>query len=137
MDPSALSDQDFLIGFEACALPPTAFDHRGHLRLGWVFLQQCPLPEAEARVCQGIERFAVHLGVPGKYNATLTVALLRLMAQGGGADPSRSFSTFLALNPELVSDAKGLLARHYSPAQIESEAARRAFVPPDCLPLPA
>jgi hypothetical protein len=137
MDPYSLSDRDFLAGFEACALPPAAFDHRGHLRITWIHLQGLPLEEAVGRVCRGIERFAAHLGVPQKYNETLTAALVRLMARGGGADRSLSFPAFLAANPELVDDAKALLARHYSPALLESAEARHGFVPPDREPLPA
>lgn len=137
MDPHSLSNRDFLAGFEACALSPAAFDHRGHLRIAWIYLQAVPLEEAVGRICRGIERFAAHLGVPQKYNETLTAALVRLMAHGGGADRSLSFSAFLAANPELVDDAQGLLARHYSPALLESAEARHAFVPPDREPLPA
>lgn len=135
MDVHALSDGDFLAGFEACSLPPAAFDHRGHLRLAWIHLQASPLEEAVARVCAGIHRFAAHLGVPQKYNHTLTEALVRLMAQGGAADPAKGFAAFLAANPELVADAKGVLARHYSSERLESPAARAAFVAPDRAPL--
>lgn len=136
MDPHALSDSDFLAGFEACELPPVAFNHLGHLRVAWICLRKYPTDEAERRVCTGIERFAVRLGVPGKYNQTLTMALLRLMAHGGAADQARSFSAFLAGNPELLEDAKGVLARYYSPGCLESVEAKRSFSSPDRAPLP-
>jgi hypothetical protein len=135
MDPHALSDADFLAGFEACALPPAAFDHRGHLRLAWLRLQAAPLAEAVPAVCEGIRRFAAHLGVPEKYNHTLTEALVRLMARGGAQEPTVGFADFLAANPALVRDARGLLARHYSAARLESAAARERFLAPDLAPL--
>jgi hypothetical protein len=137
VDPDALSDSDFLAGFNACSLSPTAFNHRGHLRIAWIHLQMYTPDEAVERICRGIERFAAHLGVPGKYNESLTVALVRLMAAGGGADRALSFEDFLSANAELVAGAKGLLARHYSPARLESPEARQSFVPPDRAPLPA
>lgn len=136
MDPHSLADKEFMSGFEACALPPAAFNHRGHLRIAWVYLRRFPIDQAVDRVCRGIERFAAHLDVPGKYSETLTAALVRLMARGGAADPALSFSDFLCANPDLVGDAKGVLARHSSPALLESADARRRFLPPDRAPLP-
>ena len=136
MDPHALSDSEFLAGFEACELPPVAFNHVGHLRVAWICLHRFGREEAERRVCTGIARFAAKLGVPQKYNHTLTVALVRLMAQGGATDATGSFSSFLASNRALVDDAKGVLARHYSSPLLESPAAKGAFVAPDLSPLP-
>lgn len=137
MDPSTLSDVEFLAGFEACTLPPTAFNHVGHLRVSWICLQRFSPEEAERRVCEGIARFAAALGVPQKYNLTLTVALVRLMAHAGAGDPARSFTAFLAAQRELVDDAQGVLARHYSAARLGSPEAKGAFVAPDLSPLPA
>jgi hypothetical protein len=132
-----LSDDDFLAAFLDCSIPPGAFDHRGHLRVAWLLLQRHPLDEAVERVCDGIARLAAHLGVPGKYHRTLTEALVRLMAHGGAASAELGWEEFLRANPALVSDARGLLARHYTPERLESAEARARFVPPDRLPLPA
>jgi len=87
--------------------------------------------------CDGIARLAARLGVPGKYHRTLTEALVRLMAARGGADPAIGWDAFLSANADLVCDARGLLARHYSDSLLSAPAARRCFVPPDRLPLPA
>lgn len=134
MSLSHLTDEQFLAGFDACALPPSAFDHRGHLRIAWILLQRYPYEEAVECTCGGIRAFANHLGVPGKYHRTLTEALVRLMAAGGAS--RLGWGAFLAANPALVSDARGVLARHYSDACLAREVARTAFVPPDRAPLP-
>lgn len=134
MSLSHLPDEQFLAGFEACALPPEAFNHLGHLRIAWIVLQRYSYPDAVERICGGIQRFAGHLGVPEKYHRTLTEALVRLMAANGAA--SMEWETFLAANPALVSDARGELARHYSHDCLNAETARISFVAPDRMPLP-
>lgn len=137
MDIAALSDDAFLTGFNACTLPPEAFSHLGHLRIAWIHLQRFPLAQAVDRVCDGIDAFARHLGVPQKYNRTLSEALVLLMAAGGGADRGVGWDAFLARNGDLVEDARAVLARHYSPDVLAGEVARRRFVVPDREPLPS
>lgn len=131
-----LSDDDFLSGFAACTLPPEAFSHLGHLRIAWIHLQRFPLTEAVDRICDGIDAFARHLGVPDKYNRTLSEALVLLMAAGGGADRRLAWRAFLDRNPDLVDDAQAVLDRHYSPEVLTGVVARRRFVVPDRKPLP-
>lgn len=135
-DTTTMSDEDFLAAFLDSSMPPAGFDHRGHVRAAWLLLQRRSLPDAVKETCEAILRLATRLGVPGKYNRTLTEAMVRLMAWGGGADRSISWKTFLAANATLMSDARGMLARHYSTELLESEEARMRFVPPDRLPLP-
>jgi hypothetical protein len=137
IDPKAMSDDQFLAAFLDCSMPPAGFDHVGHVRAAWLLLQQRPLEEAVEETCAGIARLAAHLGVPGKYNRTLSEALVRLMAHGGAAAPTLSWPNFLAANADLMDDARGLLARHYSDTRLTSPEARERFVPPDRLPLPS
>lgn len=136
MDIATLTDDDFVAGFAACTLPPQAFSHLGHLRIAWIHLQRYPLARAVALVCDGIDAFARHLGVPQKYNRTLSEALVVLMAAGGGGDPAIGWAAFLDRNRALVDDAQAVLARHYSPAVLTGEDARTRFVAPDREPLP-
>ncbi len=130
------SDDAFFAAFNDCSAPPSAFNHLGHIRIGWIHLQRYPVPEAIQRTCDGIERFANHLGAPGKYNRTLSEALMCLMAHGGAADRNKTWGDFLEENPQLVKDALGLLAHHYSNERLNSETARKTFMPPDLNPLP-
>lgn len=132
-----LSDDAFLAGFLAASLPPSDFNHIGHVRAAWLLLQRFPLERAVNDTCEGIERLARRLGVPDKYNRTLSEALVRLMAHGGGADPGLSWEDFLSANPDLMQDARSLLARHYGDERLHSMDARTRFLPPDRLPLPA
>lgn len=136
-DPKKMTDDEFLSAFLDCSISPSGFDHLGHVRVAWLLLRRHPLDEAVALTCQGIARLAAHLGVPGKYHRTLTEALVRLMAASGASSPALSWEAFRLANPELMEDARSLLARHYSDALLASSEARAVFVAPDRLPLPA
>jgi len=137
LDPDALDDATFLAAIARCELPAAAFDHRQHLRLAWLHLRQAPLQQAIEGCCADITRFAAHHGAHGKFHRTVTEALLRLMASGGAVDPALGWPAFQHRNAALFGDARGLLARHYSPTLLASPAARLHFQPPDLLPLPA
>jgi hypothetical protein len=136
-DPTSMSDDEFLGRFLDSTIPAAGFDHRGHLRAAWLLLQRRPLEEAVAATCDAIARLAARLDVPAKYNHTLTEALVRLMAHRGGADRTLGWQDFVARNADLVRDARGLLARHYSEDLLHSPGARERFIAPDRLPLPA
>lgn len=135
-DPKTLSDDEFLAAFLDCSMPAAGFDHHGHVRAAWLMLRRYPLDEAVERTCTGIARLAVHLSVPDKYHRTLSEALVRLMAHGGGTEPSLSWERFVLANRPLMEDARGLLARHYSAERLATAEARERFVAPDRLPLP-
>ena len=132
---TSMSDDEFLMAFIECRLPASAFDHRGHVRIAWLLLQRYPLEPAIEQICGGIARFAAHLGAHDKYNRTMSEAPVRLMAQGG--THATTFEEFVNANAQLLSNAGGLLARHYSPERLRSPAAKAGFVPPDRLPLPS
>ena len=116
-----MDDQTFLSSLESCTLPPEHFNHAGHLRLACIYLARHPLDEAIARTCAAIRAYAAHLGAADKFHATITVALVRLLHAHG---------------PAALADARAVLALHYSPALLDTAAARAAFLPPDLAPLP-
>ena len=120
-----LDDTEFLASVADGSLPAGDFGHRQHLRLGWLHLQSAPLEVAIERTCADIAGFAARHGAHAKFHRTITEALLRLMAARGPDDAA------------LREDARGLLARHYSPTLLASPEARQRFLPPDLLPLPA
>lgn len=126
-----LDDDTFMARFERLDLGPEYFDHRGHLRMGWLHLRRYGLAEGNARVCDGIRQLATKYGVSSKFNHTLSEALMRIMAarMNDAADPD--FDAFLARNPDLVEDARGVLARHYSDELLNSTEAHAGWVEPD------
>lgn len=133
---TARDDARWLAAFLAAELAAADFDHAGHLRAAGLLLQRHPLPEALPLYLAGLRGLAARLGVPGKVHATVTEALLRLMAAAGAGTPGQPWTLCLQREPALHRDARALLARHYSAKRLDSAAARQHFVPPDRLPLP-
>ena len=130
------SDDGFLLAFNNCSAPPSAFNHLGHLRIGWIHLQRYPLEVAVKLACDGIERFANHHGASEKYNRTLSEALLRIMASRGATDKNKTWGVFLDENPDIVNDAFGLIGKYYSKDYVMSPMAKKVFMSPDLSPLP-
>lgn len=136
-DPSPADDDAFLAAFDTCTLPAGAFGHRAHLRVAWLMLRGHPPADAIERTCAGLARLAAHRGAASKFHRTRSEALMRLMLAAGAAAAPDDFAAFLERNPALLVDARGVLARHYSAAVLDSDAARTRYLPPDLEPLPA
>lgn len=127
-----LNDQRFIKEIEDLSLDPIHFDHRGHLRLCWLYLTQYDLPTASARVADGIRRYATHLGATDKFHATLTEGFVLLVASRMDASET-DWQQFLDNNPDLLEDAPALLARHYSEERLGCAEAHTQVLPPDLL----
>jgi len=124
-----LDDEDCLRLFDAVALEPEHFDHRGHLRVAWLNLKRHDTDEACRRVCAGIRALAMKFGAPEKFNHTLTEALVRIMATRLKED--EDFDAFMQANPDLVRDCPEVLGHYYSEERLHSDAARKGWVAPD------
>jgi hypothetical protein len=131
-----MTDHEFAALLEGCTLPRSDFNHAAHVRLAWIYLQRLPFDEAVARTCATIRRYATHLGAQAKFHCTVTAALMALLRAGGATDTALAWEDFLQRNAALLADARAALARHYSSALLESDAARGRFVAPDLAPLP-
>lgn len=131
-----MTDDEFVSAFMQCRLSSADFDHRGHLRIAWLLLNRYPVEEAVEATCAGIQRIATHFGAPGKYNRTMSEALVRLIAHGRVRASHTGFEQFLAANPEFVHNVRGVLAHYYSSDRLSSNEAKRFFVPPDLQALP-
>ena len=110
--------------FEACTLPPWAFGHREHLLVAWTYLRAAPFETAAARFIGNLKRFAAHHDATNKFHATVTWALLMLLAEAIDEHPTVDFDTLLANHPELTATRK-LLNRFYDLDTLDSDRARR------------
>lgn len=129
-------DAAFVAAVENTTLPAASFDHRGHVRLAWLYLCAEPFPQATTRMSQSIRRFATHAGAADKFHETVTVAWMHLVAAAIEASPAgTTFDALVTSHPVLI-DA-GALARHYSPARLQAPESKTSFVSPDLEPLPA
>jgi hypothetical protein len=129
-----MSDDAFLQGFEACQLDPAKFRHADHIRLAWLCVSRYGAGDAEARLLDGIRKFARHAGVPQKFMHTTTIAWTRLVAAAQTNTAAASnFSEWIQLHPDLLD--RNMLARYYSPGRLETPEARSGWVEPDLAPL--
>ena len=122
-------DADFLARLEAGSLPPAEFNHRGHLRAGFLYLRRHDFPGACVAMKRSIQRFAVALGKSTLYHETLTIAYLALLAERLAEEPAElEFDDFLARYPEL--ESREYLRRYYPAGELDSPEARATFVLP-------
>jgi len=122
-------DAEFIRALEECTLAEEEFDHAGHVRAAYLYLQSGDFVEGLGRMRRAIRNYAGSLGKPERYHETITVAYVALIQQvlyergHGGA-----WTEFARAAPELFE--RGLLLKFYSRAELESELARRIFVLP-------
>lgn len=130
-----ISDDKFIEQFENQTLPPELFDHYGHLRLAWLYLNMHPLEQAINKVTIGLSVYATSLGATDKFQHTLTEAIVRIMAIRMKRCNFDTLESYLKSNRDLVDDILTVVGTHYSHDQLNSARARTEFVCPDLAPL--
>jgi len=128
-----LSDDDFRNQFEDHSLPDSNFDHIGHLRISWLYLQDFDVTEATNKVCMGIKGYAESLGAKDKFHHTLTEHTVKLIANRLNSQPTISFGEFLEANQDLVNNLKGIISQRYSDELLASPEARQTYCEPDLI----
>jgi hypothetical protein len=125
-------EAEFIRRFESCELPPSEFPHREHVRLAWLYLRQCPAPEALERFSTGLKRFAAFNGKPRLYHETITWAYILLINERTArAGRTQSWEEFAAANADLLDWGNSVLKIYYSEDTLSSEIAKKVFVFPD------
>jgi hypothetical protein len=126
-------DAEFLSAFRSGTLPLAGFDHRAHVRAGYLYVTRHGLGLAIARFGRDLRAFAAAHGKHGLYHETITVAFLALInerialgAESGGGD--RGWDSFAETNPDLF--GRDSLAPFYAPEELAAPAARRVFLLP-------
>ena len=133
--PVSAADGQFLAAFEAGEIANQDFHHRDHLRLAWIQIRRLGVEGASDAVTRGIRRFAGHHGHANRYHETMTRFWVRAVGMGINRHPTLAFDELLAAEPHLLD--KNLPYRHWSRARMTGEEARRRWVDPDVLELPA
>ncbi|HEU4625127.1 MAG TPA: hypothetical protein VFS52_10215 [Steroidobacteraceae bacterium] len=130
-----LTDDELLRAFESCELTGTAFRHREHLRVAWLYLRRLPPEAAAEAMAKGIRRYATHHGAAEKYNHTMTLIWMKLVAAAMAAHPDEDFDGLLRVHPALLD--KLTPGRFYSTERLQSPQARAGWLEPDLRALPA
>lgn len=109
-------------------IAPEAFGHAQHVEAAYALLQHNPFLEAAVLYIGGLEKLAAAAGAPKKFNMTITLAYLGLIAERIESDQYADWESFIANNKDLLD--KKLLLRWYNPDRLWSDAARRSFIMP-------
>jgi hypothetical protein len=126
-----LSDKVFLAEFENQTLDPQYFNHLGHLRIAWLYLNRHNVETAVDLVCAGIQTYAESLGAKDKFNLTMTDALVRIMAKRIDYMQEKTWSLFQRGNADLIDDCLGVLSHYFSKDELLSDDAKVFLTPPD------
>lgn len=73
--------EELLSRLESGRLDPGDFGHRDHVGVAVVALRRYPFFEAVMIIARGIEAAALRTGAPDKFNATITLASMSLIAE--------------------------------------------------------
>ena len=130
-----VGDTEFIRSFEDGTLPGSAFHHRDHVRLAWLYLEKYPALEALTRFAEGLKRFAAAQGHAGLYHETITWAYLFLIQERRAAAGAETWEEFAARNPDLLGWNPSVLERYYDRETLFSDRARQVFVMPGA-PIP-
>ncbi|MEM7035021.1 MAG: hypothetical protein AAF629_36110 [Chloroflexota bacterium] len=126
-----IDDHEFLAQFENQTLSPRHFNHVGHLRLAWLYLNHHDVETAVNLVSSGIQSYATSLGATTKFHRTITDAIVRIMAKRVDDMTEKEWDLFLAENSDLVDDALSVVYQYFSKELLFSEKARTSLVQPD------
>lgn len=123
-DIEALTDR-----FESGEIDPGRFDHHAHVAVAWTLLGRRTFLDAAVLYARTIETIATRAGAHDKFNLTITIAFLSLIAERRQAGGETRFADFVAANADLLESS--ILTRWYSPDRLMSPGARQVFLLPD------
>ena len=115
--------------FEALDVDAASFTHLDHIKTAYAMLKRYDFLEAASRYSRTIDQLAQRVGAHDKFNLTITLAFLSLMAERMSGSNVDDFGGFLDANPDLMD--RGLLSQWYSRERLNCAQARRSFLLPD------
>ena|ERR1700730_3281596 len=127
-----MTDQELMEQFERGTLPGECFDHRGHVKVAFLYLTQYPALEALQAFSKALQRFATALGKPQLYHETITWAYIFLIRERMARSGKRQgWEEFARNNTDLLTWKNGLLNQYYREETLTSDLARAIFILPD------
>ena len=120
---------DLLDRFERLEIKAPDFHHVDHIRVAYEMLDKYDFVDACARYAATIRAMAEDVGVPEKFNATITFAFMSLIGERKSLSHNGGVESFLEANPDLLD--KDVLNTWYSAERLSSSTARRQFLLPD------
>ncbi len=135
----ALDDAELWTRFTTASLPDSAWTHREHLRVAWMYLERYDLDAAHVLMRVAIIRLNAFHGLVESaergYHETLTRVWLVLVAAARRVHRGEDSVSFIDRHAGAL--ARDVPLRHYARDRLFSTDARARFVEPDvALPLP-
>ena len=124
-----LDTEELVSGFEAMTLDPESFGHYEHVVVAFELLGKYRYLDAVEKYAKSIEAIARAADAPEKFNLTITVAFLSLIAERRRLCPVGDFESFIEENNDLLDSS--VLLRWYSTERLLSAEARQQFLLPD------
>ena len=115
--------------FEASEIEPDTFHHSEHVEAAYEMLRRYPFLEATWRYAETIRALAETAGAPDKFNVTITVAFLSVIAERMKQVEYADYQHFIEENADLGSAE--MLNQRYSAERLGSRMARQVFLLPD------
>lgn len=115
--------------FAAHTLDAASFGHREHVYVAYDLLHHYDFMQASVLYVDGIRTLAANVGADDKFNLTITLAWLSVIAERIASTGPGSCDEFLELNADLLS--KDALGKYYSSERLNSDMARRQYLLPD------
>ena len=119
----ALTDQ-----FEAHELEGGCFSHADHVGVAYEMLARYEFLDAAVRYAKGIDVLATRAGAADKFNLTITLAFLSLIAERRQTVVHDNYEDFLAKNPDLLDSS--VIRQWYPGDRAGGALARRIFLLP-------
>ena len=111
------------------SLEPAEFRHRDHVAAAMAALEAEDFFHALARFADGLQRLTQKAKVPEKYNATLTMGFMSLIAEAMAAHPSLTADELIKMRPEIAS--LSALVERYSSKRLQGSLPRTVGLLPD------
>jgi hypothetical protein len=119
------ADVELTRALERGVVPGGGFHHADHLRVAWLYLEECGgVDAALARMTATLRRFAASVGKPEKYSDALTAFWIYQLASARALMPTAGIDAVFTACPRLLD--KDLVLAYYS----ADAAAPRSANPP-------
>lgn len=115
--------------FENFQISAPSFHHLDHIRVAFAMLDKYDFIDACTLYAGTIRAMANNVGMPEKFNATITFAFMSLVAERKTEMECKDIGAFLTANPDLHD--KNILKRWYTETRLTSTIARNQFLLPD------
>ncbi len=115
--------------FKALELDPSNFGHVDHVGVAYEILKTHEFLEGVGIYSNSIREIAARAGAAKKFNVTITMVFLSLIAERMEMTDHTDFEEFIAKNADLLTT--DLMAGWYSDHRIKGDLARKIFVMPD------